>query len=87
MNFNAAAAVTVKVSHANFGSDTGATWKLQKSTNNGTSWTDVTGSITSSSALATESITVNESGSVRFRILVSGTSGSRINIDDVQILS
>jgi hypothetical protein len=85
MNFNVAGAKTVKVSHANFGTDTGANWKLQKSTNNGTSWTDVTAAFTSSSALAVQSITLNEIASVRFRILVSGTLGSRINIDDFQI--
>lgn len=85
MNFNAAGAKTVKISHANFGTDTGAAWKLQKSINNGSSWTDVTGTFTSSSTLAVQSITVNETASVRFRILVSGTAGSRINIDDVQI--
>jgi hypothetical protein len=85
MNFNVAGAKTVKVSHANFGSDTGANWKLQKSTNNGTSWTDVTAAFTSTSALAVQSITLNEAASVRFRILVSGTAGSRINIDDIQI--
>jgi hypothetical protein len=85
MNFNVAGAKTVKVSHANFGTDTGANWKLQKSTNNGTSWTDVTAAYTSSSALAVQSITLNEVASVRFRILVSGTAGSRINIDDFQI--
>jgi hypothetical protein len=85
MNFNAAGAKTVKISHANFGTDTGAAWKLQKSINNGSSWTDVTGTFTSSSTLAVQSITVNETASVRFRILVSGTAGSRINIDDFQI--
>ncbi|MGM0882497.1 MAG: lamin tail domain-containing protein [Bacillota bacterium] len=52
MNFNAAGAKTVKISHANFGTDSGATWKLQKSINNGSSWTDVTGTFTSSSTLA-----------------------------------
>lgn len=85
MNFNAAGAKTVKISHANFGTDTGATWKLQKSIDSGSSWTDVTGTFTSTSTLAVQSITVNETASVRFRILVSGTAGSRINIDDVQI--
>lgn len=85
MNFNAAGAKTVKISHANFGTDTGAAWKLQKSINSGSSWTDVTGTFTSSSTLTVQSITVNENASVRFRILVSGTAGSRINIDDVQI--
>ncbi|WP_169089823.1 lamin tail domain-containing protein [Paenibacillus sp. PL91] len=87
MNFDAAGAKTVKVSHASFGTDTGAVWKLQKSVNSGTSWTDVTGTFSPSSTLAVQTITVNENASVRFRILVSGTSGSRINIDDIQIFN
>ncbi|WP_082310997.1 lamin tail domain-containing protein [Paenibacillus sp. FJAT-27812] len=87
MNFNAAGAKTVKISHAAFGTDTGAVWKLQKSVNSGTSWTDVTSTYSSSAALTVQSITVNENASVRFRILVSGTSGSRINIDDIQIFN
>ncbi|WP_084134768.1 lamin tail domain-containing protein [Paenibacillus harenae] len=87
MNFNVAGAKTVKISHANFSTDTGAAWKLQKSINGGSSWTDVTGTVTSSSSLAVQSITVNETAGVRFRILVSGTAGSRINIDDVQIFN
>lgn len=85
MNFNVASASTVVVKHANFGTDTGATWKLQKSTNNGSTWTDVGGAYTSSSTLASQTITVNESGSVRFKIVAGGTSTHRINIDDIEI--
>jgi hypothetical protein len=87
MNFNIAGAKTVKVLHANFGTDTGATWKLQKSVNNGTAWTDVTSSFTSSATLTEQSITVNENAAIRFRIVVSGTVGSRVNIDDFKILN
>ncbi|MFB9329163.1 lamin tail domain-containing protein [Paenibacillus aurantiacus] len=87
MSFNAAKALSVKVKHANFGSDTGATWKLQKSVNNGTTWTDVSASFSSSSTLSEQTIAVNEAGAVRFRILVAGTSGSRVNFDDFQIVN
>jgi hypothetical protein len=87
MNFNVTGAASVKVRHANFGTDTGATWKLQKSINNGSTWTDVSGSFSSTSVLTEQTITVGESGAVRFRILVSGTSGSRLNFDDFQILN
>lgn len=87
MNFNTAGAKTVKVAHANFGTDTGTTWKLQKSVNNGSTWTDVTSMFTSSAALTEQTITVNESAAVRFRIIVSGTAGSRVNIDDFNILN
>ncbi|MBW5448745.1 Ig domain protein group 2 domain protein [Cohnella sp. CFH 77786] len=85
MSFNAAGAKTVKVSHALFGSDTGAAWKLQKSVDNGSTWVDVTGSISSGTSLTEQTVTVNESASVRFRIVVSGTAGARLNIDDLKI--
>jgi hypothetical protein len=85
MNFNVAGAKTVKVSYANFGSDTGASWKLQKSTNNGTSWSDASGTFTAASTLSEQTIALIENASVRFRIAVSGTTGSRINIDDIKI--
>jgi hypothetical protein len=86
MNFNVTGATSVKVMHANFGSDTGASWKLQKSLNNGSTWSDVSGTFSSSSTLVEKTITVNESVAVRFRILVSGTSGSRLNFDDFKIV-
>lgn len=85
MNFNVAGAKSIKVSYANFGSDTGTTWKLQKSTNNGTSWSDVTGTFTASSTLSEQTIALTENASVRLRIIVSGTAGSRLNIDDIKI--
>ena len=85
MDFDASSAKSVSFSHANFGSDTGALWKLQKSTNQGASWSDVTASSTSGSTLTEENITVNSSSPVRFRISVTGTSGARLNIDDFKI--
>lgn len=87
MNFDVAGAKTVKLKHANFSSDTGATWKLQKSTNAGSTWTDVSSAITSTSTLTEQTITVNHTGNVRFRVYVSGTSGKRINIDDFSIIN
>jgi len=87
MNFDVEAATTVKVSHANFSSDTGANWKLQKSTDGGLTWVDVDTTITSTSTLTERTFTVNEARPVRFRIAVSGTSGHRINIDDFTILN
>ncbi|WP_425517635.1 lamin tail domain-containing protein [Paenibacillus oenotherae] len=86
MNFNVNGAASVKVKHANFGTDTGASWKLQKSLNNGSTWSDVSGNQVSSAVLSEQTISVNESGAVRFRIAVSGTAGSRMNIDDIQII-
>ncbi|WP_319003574.1 lamin tail domain-containing protein [Rossellomorea aquimaris] len=85
MDFDASSAKSVSFSHANFGSDTGALWKLQKSTNQGASWSDVTASYTSGSTLMQENISVNSSSPVRFRISVTGTSGARLNIDDFKV--
>ncbi|RCW73210.1 hypothetical protein DFR57_104208 [Saliterribacillus persicus] len=85
MNFDVESAESVTVSHANFGSDAGATWSLQKSTDSGSSWTNVAGPFTSSSSLEEKTISVGEAGSVRFQIVVSGTSGKRINIDNFTI--
>lgn len=86
MNFDTADIKTVKISHANFGSDTGATWKLQISTNGGTTWTDVTGYTTSSSSLAEKTISISHTGTMRFKITVSGTSGARLNFDNISML-
>ncbi|WP_407923779.1 Ig domain protein group 2 domain protein [Cohnella fermenti] len=85
MNYDVTGAASVTVNHANFGSDSGATWKLQKSTNGGSTWTDVGSTYTSGSSLASQTITVGETGSVRFKIVVGGTSGQRLNIDDFEI--
>ncbi|WP_240468767.1 GldG family protein [Gracilibacillus sp. YIM 98692] len=85
MNFDVNGAESVTLEHANFGSDSGANWSLEKSTDGGTTWTSVAGPYSSGSALASETILVNETNSVRFRIVVGGTSGERINIDDVNI--
>lgn len=87
MSWDVTGAKSVKVSHALFGNDTGAAWKLQKSVDNGGTWTDVTGTISSSSSLTEHTAAVSVSGPVRFRILVSGPSGARLNIDDVKIFN
>jgi hypothetical protein len=85
MNFDVNGAKTIKFSHANFGSDTGATWQLQMSINQGGTWSNV-GSLTNSSAsLTSKTYTVNQTVPVRFRITVTGTSGARINFDDFEI--
>ncbi|MEK3884094.1 Ig domain protein group 2 domain protein [Paenibacillus sp. PL2-23] len=87
MNFDITGGVqSVKVQHAHFGSDTGATWKLQKSVNGGSTWTDVSGTFASGSALAEQTIAVNESGNVRFKLVVGGTSGKRLNFDQFDII-
>ncbi len=86
MNFDVNGAASVKVEHANFGNDSGANWSLEKSTNGGETWTSVAGPYSSGSALASKTIQVNEPNTVRFRIVVGGTSGERINVDDFTIM-
>ncbi|WP_416151817.1 Ig domain protein group 2 domain protein [Salipaludibacillus sp. HK11] len=86
MNFDVNSAQSIKLQHANFGNDTGTTWTLKKSTNEGSTWTIIGGPYSSGSTLEEKIISVNEMESVRFKIVVSGTTGNRINIDDFSII-
>lgn len=83
MKFDVSNVSTVTISHANYGTDTGATWKLQKSVNGGQTWQDVSSLQSSTGALQQQSFTVNETGNVRFKIVISGTSGKRLNFDNI----
>ena len=83
MKFDVSNVTTVTISHANYGTDTGATWKLQKSVNGGQTWQDVSSLQSSTGALQQQSFTVNETGNVRFKIVISGTSGKRLNFDNI----
>ncbi|WP_369413944.1 Ig domain protein group 2 domain protein [Gracilibacillus salinarum] len=85
MNFDVSGAESISLSHANFNHDSGAEWSLEQSTDGGSSWTHVAGPYSSSSSLAESTILTNETNTVRFRIVVSGTSGERINIDNFTI--
>lgn len=87
MNFDITGGVkSVKVQHANFGSDSGATWKLQKSINGGVTWTDAGGPYTSTALLTEQTVSVNENSNVRFKIIAGGTSGKRLNLDQIIIV-
>jgi hypothetical protein len=85
MNFDVSGAKSIQISHANFSTDTGATWQLQMSTNAGSTWTNVGSSNTSSSTLTVKTFTLSQTAPVRFRIVVSGTSGKRLNFDDIVV--
>jgi len=85
MNFNVSGATSVKITHANFSTDSGANWQLQMSTNSGSTWTNVGSINTSTATLATKTFTLTQTAPVRFKIVVSGTSGQRINFDDIVI--
>jgi endonuclease G len=86
MNFNRASAGTVSVQHAVFGTDGASTWALYKSTNNGSTWTQVGVTVTTSSAsLATASFTVNSAVAVRFQVVKLAGGTNRLNIDNISI--
>ena len=81
----AGGAGTVSISHAKFGTDANGSWQLWYSTNSGTSYTQAGSTIsTVATTLATNTFTLNLSGSVRIEIRkIAGTN--RINFDNITI--
>lgn len=75
---------TVTIYHALYGSDATATWELYMSVNQGSTWTKVGSTVTTSSTtLTAQTFTVNQAGNVRFEL--RKLTGTRINIDDISI--
>lgn len=87
MQFNkSSGAGTFSVYHAKYGSDSSSTWALYMSTNNGSSWSKVGSTVTTSSTtLSKVSFDVNQSGNVRFKILKLSGGSNRINFDNLSI--
>ena len=86
MNFNKTGAGTVSIQHAVFGTDGSSTWQLWSSTNNGSTWTQVGPTVTTSSTtLQTATFTVNNANAIRFEIRKVSGGANRINVDNVQI--
>ncbi len=86
MNFNASSAGTVSVAHAKYGTDGTSTWELWRSTNNGSTWTKVGATVTTSSTtLSTATFTVNYASTVRFEIRKVSGGTNRINIDNIAV--
>ena len=86
MNFNKTGAGTVSIQHAVFGADGPSTWQLWSSTNNGSTWTQVGATVTTSSTtLQTANFTVNNGNAIRFEIRKVSGGANRINVDNVQI--
>src|SRR5690242_15572844 len=86
MNFNKTGAGTVSIQHAVFGTDGSSTWQLWSSTNNGSTWTQVGSTVsTSSTTLQTANFTVNNGNAIRFEIRKVSGGANRINVDNVQI--
>src|SRR5690606_22012662 len=74
----------VTVHHANFGSDSGGSWVLKVSNDQGQTWAAFeSDEIMCSSTLEPVTISVNIGGDVRVRIEKIG--GNRVNIDDIYI--
>ncbi len=78
---------TVIVNAGTFGNDTGGSFILEKSIDQGTTFTTVPGApAVLTSTLTPYTFTVNQVGNVRFRITSTATATtSRINIDDISI--
>ncbi|MBF9220950.1 T9SS type A sorting domain-containing protein [Hymenobacter ruricola] len=78
---------TVIVNAGLFGTDTGATFVLEKSTDGGATFTAVPGApATLTNVITPYTFTVNQAGNVRFRITSTATINTqRINIDDISI--
>lgn len=86
MNFNKSGAGTVSIQHGVFGSDSSSTWQLWSSTNNGSTWSQVGSTVTTSStSLQTANFTVNNVNAIRFEIRKISGGANRINVDNVQI--
>ena len=91
MNFDKPnGAGTVIINAALYGTDTGASFLLEQSTDGGTTFTTVAGApATLTGTLTPYTFTVNTGGNVRFRIsnTVTTTTNTfpRINIDDISI--
>lgn len=86
-NFDfAMGASTITVAHARYGTDAGSTWQLWYSTNNGTSFLQSGGTITTSTTtLQTVTFTLNVSGNVRLQLRKTDGTTNRINWDDVTV--
>jgi endonuclease G len=81
-----AGAGTVTIHHASFGSDASGTWGLFSSQNQGSSWTQVgTTRSTTGGSFSTATFTVNLAGNIRFELRKLDGGSNRINFDDLAI--
>ncbi len=86
MNFNVSSAGIFSVQHAKYGTDGTSTFQLWKSTNSGSSWTQVGSTVTTSSTtLTTASFTVNSSVATRFELRKVSGGTNRINFDNISV--
>ena len=81
-------AQTIRIRHAIYGSDNSSQWRLIASYDNGSSWSYVGNTVnTSSTSLKTATFNVYENRSVRYGIYKTSGGSSRINIDNIEIVT
>ncbi|MDQ1613176.1 MAG: endonuclease mitochondrial [Pyrinomonadaceae bacterium] len=86
MNFNRANAGTVSVQYAVYGTDGASSWALYKSTNSGSTWTQVGATVnTTSTSLVNANFTINSAVAVRFKVVKLTGGANRLNIDNISI--
>jgi len=87
MKFNKTnGAGSVEIKHAVYGTDAASTWELYISSNDGSTWTKVGSTVTTSSTtLAAQTFVVNVSGNVRFEIRKMSGGTARLSIDDFAV--
>ncbi len=79
-------ASSVSILHAKFGTDANSSWDLYASTNNGSTWSKLGNTITTSSTtLQAATFPITFTGNIRFEVRKLG--GGRLNIDNFQIQS
>ncbi|MBD2751313.1 hydrolase [Spirosoma validum] len=76
---------TLTIKHGTYGSDASSQWGLWYSTNSGSSWTQSGSNVTTTTALQTQTFTLNVAGTARVEIRKLSGSTNRINIDDIVI--
>lgn len=81
---------TMSFQYRRYGTDAQVDWKVEYSTNAGSSWTQIGATFTapSTDVVQTFSVAVNVSGNVRIRIkraTETGASNNRLNIDDITL--
>lgn len=85
MRFDVSGVTKVRLKHANYGTDTGNKWKLQQSTDGGSTWHDVGAEMTPTADLTEVEYDISASEPIRFKIAkTAGTN--RINIDDFELI-
>jgi endonuclease G len=84
MNFNVSSPSSVSIKHAVYGTDNSSTWQLWVSDDNGSTFTQVGSTVTTSSGqLATATFPVSKTGNLAFEIRKISGGTARINIDDI----